>query len=170
MKLLFENWRRYLNENDNPSGFQAEAYQNVEYFATGYPVTLKYTHRQQPRVDMGTQFGQHIEPHGMYVVHGHHGQEGEHEESSLGNEPFTVKTIHGIIKINNPLVVQHGGYGENGWKQRLVNLYNGKIGEELSMAIMEDGHDAIITVDSYTSSAGKDTKEVSEIVLLGISR
>ena len=106
---------------------------------------------------MGAQFGQHVEPRGMYVTLGHNGQEGEHEEPSWDGKPFIVKTIHGTTKINNPLVVHHGGYGEGGWKQRLSELYDGKVGEELSSALVEDGYDGIITV--YSGS-------VSEILLL----
>ena len=152
-------------EANNGKEIIANPTEGVE-FATGKPVTFKATHRKQPHVDFGTRFGQHVEPHGQYIVHGHHGEEGEHEEPSLGEKPFIVTTQHSTRTFENPLVLPHGGYGPEGWKQRLSDKFGGKTGKDLSQALIEAGHDGIVTID--TGARGK--QQVSEIVDLKPSK
>ena len=120
-------------------------------FKTGKPLLLKWTHRKQKTGNFGSRYGQDIEPSGLYVVHGHWGTPGIRNENGS-----PVETIHGETRLSNPLVLEHGGYGSDGWKAFLYSELEKK-GKALTKELVRQGFDAIVTVDKHGTS---------EIVLL----
>ena len=139
----------------------AEIHEHGTKFQTGHSVVVPVTHRKQKTQNFGSRYGQDIEPAGRYVVHGHHGEQGTRDEG-WGHK---VTTTHDTVHFKNPLVIHHNGTGsEPGmWKRRLSDQYGGKKGKALSRAIAKDGHDAIVTVDSY-NHRGQQHFSTSEIV------
>lgn len=161
-------YREFVGEKLSKAEGDAGASGDAHLFKTGTPAEVKFTHRAQKTPDFGSRFGQDIEPSGRYVVHGHHGEPG------TINEPGGHKVVvsHGVVKFHNPLVMEHGGYGPTGWKQRLSHMHDGKTGLALSHAVVASGHDGIVTIDGHHSSeivdlthlvgqrAGRRTKKV----------
>ena len=103
-------------------------------FVTGKPVQFEFLHNTESAPDMGSQFGQDIEPAGRYLL----------EKDVSGPAPPNWET--GEISFENPLVIEHGDTRD--WKKRLSATYEGKTGQELSDAVRADGHDGIVTIDS----------------------
>jgi hypothetical protein len=120
---------------------------------TGKPVKVFYLHNTEKSPDMGSRFGQDIEPSGKYVTL---------ISDKRQNETLLPNMERGLANIKNPLVLEWTGYEEDGWKQRLSNQYNGKTGMELTKALVNDGYDAVITVSEHKSGE----KWASETVLL----
>ena len=114
-------------------------------FKTGSPVEFDFIRNPEKAPDMGSTFGQDIEPAGRFI-----------SRKEAGFVPTGWE--EGKASFNNPLVIEHIDTRE--WKRKLSERYGGKTGAELSDAIRADGFDGIITVDS---KAG----ETSEIVDLG---
>ena len=139
----------------------SEVHEKGTKFQTGTGVTIPVTHRKQKTADFGSRFGQDIEPAGRYVNHGHLGKEGPSVEAG----GYKVTTSHDTVTFKNPLVLRHGSTtgDKDGWKRRLSDQYGGKTGKALTEAIVKDGHDGIVTVDTYTHN-GKTYKNTSEIV------
>ena len=130
-----------------PPSFYGQISEGGTNFSTGVPVRFPFTHRKQPHVDSGTRFAQHLEPAGRYILFGHLGETGHHVEPSWrGDAPFEVETIHGHILFRRPIVLRHGGYGDEGWKANLSTLFGGETGGDLTDAILRDGFDGIVTV------------------------
>jgi len=127
-----------------------EVKEDGRHLATGKSVVMPVTHRKQKTAHFGAQYGQDIEPHGRYVVHGHLGEQGKTVEPG-GHK---VETIHDTVHFKNPLVIHHKGTGSGPgeWKRRLSDEHGGKKGKALSRALAKKGHDAIITVDKYGTS------------------
>jgi hypothetical protein len=141
----------------------AEITEDDKHFQTGKSVTIPVTHRKQTTQHHGAKYGQDIEPAGRYVLHGHHGEPGTTKHAWGPEHDVTV--THDTTHFKNPLVIQHKGTGsEPGmWKRRLSDQHGGKTGKALSRAIAKDGHDGIVTVDSY-ERRGEKRHTVSEIV------
>ena len=102
-------------------------------FETGKPVTFPYLHNTQKSPNMGSRYGQDIEPHGMYIT-----------RDEMGWEP-QAGYENGNITFNNPLVLQFED--TNQWKQELQNT-TGKKGKPLSRFLAKKGYDGIVTVDA----------------------
>ena len=83
-------------------------------------------------------FGQQVEPWGRYMS-GDADTDGEHPPLQSGWE-------RGTVGFDNPLYVPHD-YG--GWKQSLSQQHGGLTGKALTRALMDRGHDGIITHDKY---------------------
>lgn len=113
--------------------------------------TFRYMRNTQKSPDMGERFGQHVEPAGRYIVD----VEGSTAEPPKGFES-------GTITFENPLVIDFGGgyQDADNWKRVLSTRYGGKVGEALSRAIVADGYDGIVTMD--TDKRGD--RHTSEIV------
>lgn len=103
------------------------------------PYQLEYVRNTKSSPQMGSRFGQDIEPAGRYMREG----KAEHVKDIPGMES-------GKIEFENPLIMDWGeGYGEKGnWKNVLKEKYGGKTGKNLSQAIRNDGYDAIITQET----------------------
>lgn len=119
-------------------------------FTTGTPVTFTFLRNTAPTPNMGSRFGQDIEPAGRYMTH----------KNPSGIAPTPQWKI-GTVTFRKPLVLAHGSTTgrAHGWKARLSHEYGGKTGLALSRAITADGYDGIVTVKSY-----KGERSTSEIV------
>jgi len=118
---------------------------------TGRPIKFHYGRNTEKAPDMGSEFGQDIEPAGRYI-------NSVSKKNKLGPDSGFE---YGDQEFKNPLVIDSvGSYGEKGnWKNVLSDRY-GATGEKLTKAIREDGYDGIITTDETPSGE----KYVSEIV------
>jgi hypothetical protein len=105
--------------------------------STGKPITLSYVRSTNKSPTKYKRFAQDIEPHGTY----------------LSNNPGKDKipTLeYGEITFNKPYVLEHNGTDANGWKGELVKTFKKK-GKALSQAMIAQGYDAIITVNSNSN-------------------
>lgn len=100
-------------------------------------ITMTYVHMKNQNTQYyGSTYGQNIEPSGEYM------------SMDIYQGKYKVPNAdYGTIHFDNPLILDHISTGENGWKKTLSEMYGGKTGKKLSNAIMESGHDAIITID-----------------------
>lgn len=127
-------------------------------FKTGKPVSFEYVRNTEkaPKLKAGQEdtYAQRIEPAGRYM--------NEKETSSV---PDHLET--GSVKFENPLVIEHGeGYSNiSNWKRQLSAAYGGKTGRALSMAILKDGHDGIVTIGRHKS--GDHTSEIIDLRVIG---
>jgi hypothetical protein len=80
-------------------------------------------------------FEQNTEPWGRYMSH-----------DSDQHVPLQPGWERGTVSFDNPLMVPHE-YG--GWKQNLSQEFGGATGRQLSQALLDKGHDGIITHDKY---------------------
>ena len=118
-------------------------------FETGLPVMFPYLRNKEKAPYLGERFDQHIEPTGRYLIH-----------DTARRKPSETWE-QGVIQFDNPLVIEWvGTQGEDGWKQRLSRFYDAT-GVVLTDRIMDDGFDAIVTVEEH-----KSTRSTSEIVQL----
>lgn len=107
---------------------------------------MKFTHIEQdtPRPSSPSQdrYGQLIEPMGIFVTVGHQGTDG------LTDGRCTFR--HLTMDVN-PLIVKAIASGEHNavkaWKVELSERYTGKVGQDLTSALIRDGYDAILTID-----------------------
>lgn len=111
-------------------------------FKTGKSVTFDYIHNREKSPNMGSRFGQDVEPAGKYIQ--------TKPRTFEGAKNWEV----GTITFKNPLVIDFGGgYGEkSNWKNVLSEKYGGKTGRRLTNAILNDGYDGIVTIGKYGSS------------------
>lgn len=106
----------------------------------GQPFDFHYFRNKESAGNHGKTFGQHIEPHGRYM-----------SQVSPDNTQLAVdmpdKYEHGEMYFRNPLVIPFGGgYTEpSNWKNQLSEQFDGKTGKRLSQAIVDAGHDGIVT-------------------------
>ena len=112
---------------------------------TGKPLKIRYNKNPQKAPDMGAEFGQDVEASGDYVTQ---------KVSDFTPEGFEA----GVVESENPLVIDITDDTQISYKNELSQRYDGKVGEELSEAIRQDGYDAIVT--KY------DDGSTGEIVLL----
>lgn len=110
-------------------------------YKTGQPVDMGYLHNNEKAPNMGTVFGQHIEPKGTYMYPG--------EVESFGNAPHAYGDFElGAAHFKNPIVLDYVNTRESGWKKKLSDAYGGRTGRQLTNAIIQSGHDGIITIDT----------------------
>ena len=82
-----------------------------------------------------------------------------------------VETIHGYVEFDYPLVIPAGGFENSDrnfqWKYDLNSFY-GLSGESLTNALISDGYDGIISLNSiYLGKPQRKITEISEIVDIG---
>jgi hypothetical protein len=112
---------------------------------TGKPLKIQYNKNPKKAPAMSSEFGQDVEASGDYVTQ---------KVSDFTPEGFET----GVVESENPLVIDITDDTQISYKNELSQKYDGKVGEELSEAIRQDGYDAIIT--KY------DDGSTGEIVLL----
>ncbi len=112
---------------------------------TGKPIKIQYNKNPKKAPAMASEFGQDVEASGDYVTQ---------KVSDFTPEGFET----GVVESENPLVIDITDDTQISYKNELSQKYDGKVGEELSEAIRQDGYDAIIT--KY------DDGSTGEIVLL----
>lgn len=106
---------------------------NTEGFTTHYMRSIQKTEYY------GTIFAQDIEPHGEYMC----------DDVFKGESGFTLpNNEYGIIHFSKPLFIEFISTTHGGWKTKLSQRYNGKTGRALTQAIVKDGYDGIVTIDS----------------------
>lgn len=135
----------------------------------GQPFEFSYVRNTEKAPQVGTRFGQDVEPAGKYMTVG--------STESVKNIP-NMET--GNMRFDNPLVVDFGGgYGAtNNWKNVLSKRFDGKTGAELSNAIQDAGYDGIITISktggkNYTSeivALSPKTVDAGELKTRGLSQ
>jgi rifampin ADP-ribosylating transferase len=115
------------------------------------PITFDYAHNTEKSPDFGNRYGQDIEPHGRYITMREKGD-------SFDRDPKRYET--GTVTFQNPLHIPFGGgySDESNWKHQLSKQFDGKTGKDLSDAVREAGHDAIMTYDDYGLSEIVDLK------------
>ena len=108
------------------------------------PQTIKFIRNTERAPDLGTRFGQDVEPAGRYIT----------EATDADIARVDPRFESGEITFENPLEIPFGeGYeSANNWKRILSERYQAT-GEELSQKIADDGFDGIITTlpDGTTS-------------------
>jgi hypothetical protein len=113
-------------------------------FETGKPVIFSFLHNKESatkiygKPDKESEFGRGYEPSGRYMV-----QVSKPEKPSYGN--FDT----GSVSFENPLVIENDGLR---WKKKLSDAYGGLTGKKLSQALIDDGYDAVVTVDGVHTS------------------
>ena len=99
-----------------------------------------YVRNTESAPDMGSRFGQDIEPKGIYI----------NLMSECGSSvPEGWET--GTVTFENPLVLDWVGTGHGGWKSDLSAMFDNKTGQKLTNAIVEQGFDGVITIEDGES-------------------
>lgn len=107
-------------------------------FKTGSPVTFTYMRNPEKAPNMGSRFGQDIEPAGFYVLAA--------DNDSIAESAKASGWIVGSMAFSKPLVLTWGGYGPDGWKQQLSNACGGRKKGSLTRFLLSQGFDGIVTV------------------------
>jgi len=136
------------------------------HFETGVPVRFRFIHNTDSSPFFGTEFQQHLEPGGFYLLH-----------DETGTGPFVPGWQGGTAEVQSPIVLWHNteqtiGYDEHSWKARLFDKFGSgsreprgqkaarRQNEKLRQAILAAGYDAVVTVRR------SDEPSTLEIVLL----
>ena len=114
---------------------------------TGVPVSVPYLRnlssatKLHGKPNKESPYDRWYEPSGEYLT-------------PMDSEPEPQEGFKtGTIQFENPIVLHAGEYGEDSsWKKSLSERYGGLVGKRLSQAIIDDGYDAIFTVDKYGPS------------------
>jgi hypothetical protein len=106
---------------------------------SGQPFEFFSIRNTEKAPQLGSQFGQDIEPSGKYVS----------ASTPSAAQNLDERFEKGVVRFENPLVVDFGGeYGTpTNWKNTLSSQYGGKTGAELSQAVRDAGYDGIVTVE-----------------------
>jgi hypothetical protein len=118
-------------------------YTRAAGFATGQPATLSYMRNTAPATKMPNgEFGTDVEPHGRYI-----------SQCDPKDTCHYPNYEYGTITIRSPFVIAFGGgYADpSNWKRVLAAHYD-KAGRALSLALLSDGFDGIITYNNYGTS------------------
>lgn len=114
---------------------------------TGKPITFHFIRNTESaekffgKPKKGDQFDRDIEPAGRFM-------------SPADRKPTSLQEgmESGEVTFESPIVIDGGQYRTpTSWKRILSNRFGGKSGKALSKAIVKDGFDGIITVDSLRS-------------------
>lgn len=107
---------------------------------TGRPVIFDFAHNKESATGIfgvptrESPFGRGYEPSGRYV----------RVVPDKGKVDTSGTLTSGELTFHNPLVLDNDNLN---WKRVLSDQYGGKVGKELSKALLEDGHDGVITID-----------------------
>lgn len=121
--------------------FSRTAMTKPENAKTGMPVTVNFARNpvSSKNYPAGMDFGQDIEPAGEYLS----------LSDATFNRDAQPSWEYGIIDFKNPLVLEHKSTDSTGWKKDLSEMFEGKTGKALTVAIKKAGYDAVITKDKY---------------------
>ncbi|WP_339898295.1 LPD38 domain-containing protein [uncultured Gilvimarinus sp.] len=125
---------------------------DTEGLKTGSPITFDFIHNTESATDIfgvpepGAPFGREYEPSGRYVIV----TRNKDSVDTSGN------LISGTLTFDNPMVVEADG---TSWKKELSEKYGGKTGKDLSLALIGDGYDGVVTVEK----AGRE-RYISEVL------
>ena len=124
-------------------------------FSTGHAVSFGFVRNTERAPDVGGTYQQDIEPAGRYVQH-----------KTGPTEHLPPNWEVGELTLRNPLVIPFNSadgvsYDANSWKAVLSKKY-GVTGAELSQALVDDGHDGIVTIGRQGTSEIVDLTELEE--------
>lgn len=111
---------------------------DIDIIKDGEPLTITYGRNLEKSPYLGSEYAQDIEPSGEYMI--------------IVKPEWRLKNVskyeYGEITFNNPFIIEFETTKHGGWKTKLSERYKGKKNKKLSNAIIKDGYDAIVTVDS----------------------
>jgi len=113
---------------------------DVDLVETGKPVTFNFVHNTESATTIfgkpskGDPFGRDFEPAARFV----------NIASKERAAEVTGNWIGGKLTFRNPLVIPADGIK---WKETLSKQYGGKTGKKLSLALITDGYDGVITTE-----------------------
>lgn len=120
-------------------------------FVTGNPVTVPYLRRTSSATklfglpDQDSPFDRGYEPSGKYVMHNESGKVPPDAQNMVDSGAMEA----GEVKLDSPLVLEAGSYGDaSSWKRKVSEQFGGKTGKELSKAIIAAGYDGVIAIES----------------------
>lgn len=99
-----------------------------------------YLRNKEKAPYLGSRFEQDIEPRGRYISI----MSKKEIENFIEYLPVELRKNYeaGTVEFHNPLFIEH-----DNWKLELSKIYKNKKGRRLSLAIIQDGYDGIITLD-----------------------
>ena len=107
--------------------------------------------------NMGSRYGQDVEPAGFYAIEFH-----EYQRGSLSNPNYKLFKVN----IKNPLVIEVDSDTLISWKRDLSEKYKAK-GKSLSKKLMSAGYDVIVTFNVKYNETGEiivmDTSTLEEV-------
>lgn len=110
-------------------------------FKTGLPVTFTYLHNKSSATKIfgkpkkSSDFNRYYDPSGKYVI----------AIPESRTVPDYGSFEKGQLHFDNPLVIENDNLN---WKKELSDKYKGLRGKSLSNALIADGYDGVVTVDS----------------------
>lgn len=96
------------------------------------PFRFQYVRNPEKAPNMGSTFGQDVEPAGIYV-------------NQISNDFVPPGWQTGIADLKSPLEIEVNQNNLVEWKRELSAAYDGKTGQELTEALINDGFDGIVT-------------------------
>lgn len=109
--------------------------------------------------NMGSRFGQDVEPSGFYAIEYH-----DYQKSALDNSIYKLYKVN----IKKPLIINVDTDTLISWKRDLSDQYKAK-GKRLSNKLIQDGYDVIITWNTTYNETGEiivmDTSTLREVDL-----
>jgi len=129
---------------------------NGKSVSTGTPITFKYLRNTESatklhgRPTKESPFDRGYEPSGRYMT------------VLEGKVPEGKQFETGEVEFKNPIVLPVGKYGETSWKRILSEQFGGKTGKKLSQAIIDAGHDGVITT-GQDRAGNKYTSEILDL-------
>lgn len=112
-------------------------------FETGRPVTLFFARNSDSSrnyAPAGMDLGTGTEPDGEYLVV---------SERTLSHGEAEPCWSYGKISYKNPVVLEFKNTRSTGWKKDLSEMFDGKTGAALTIAIKKSGYDGVVTVEEY---------------------
>ena len=105
-----------------------------------------YLRNKEKAPYMGGRFGQDVEPKGKYISI----MSKKEIENFIEYLPTELRKNYetGMIEFRNPFFIEH-----DNWKLKLSKIYKNKKGRKLTLAIVRDGYDGIITL--YRNEIGE---------------
>jgi hypothetical protein len=128
------------------------------HFETGVPVTFNFVRNTVSSEVYGTEFQQHIEPAGRFML----------LRGPWASPEPPPEWEYGRVRFEKPLVLMFNetgehAYDENSWKALLSAAYGGKTGRALTKALLKDGYDGIVTVGEFRGEL--ETKEIVDLTV-----
>jgi len=127
----------------------------ISGFKTGSPVTFTYLRNPAKAPNMGSRFGQDIEPSGFYVIAA--------DSDAIAEGAKERGWLVGKMTFMKPLVLAWGGYGPDGWKQKLSDACGGRKKGSLTRFLLAQGFDGIVTINRGDTSEIVSLKGTSTI-------
>jgi hypothetical protein len=141
----------------DPALLPAHVQEGPWLFRSCVPVTFQAARNAESSPHFGALYGQDIEPAGRYMI------------TRLATEyPLSPPWQALSVSFRCPLVIKlvsssdEPTYGPQGWKARLLRHYH-RAGRELSLALLREGWDGIVTVGVGPDGAPVDTREIIDL-------